>query len=223
MRAFDCQRRAHAADDERGAPMLLDRLADEDAEHFARVRELLDDAGIAYELDPTLVRGLDYYTRTVFEFTSDALGAQSGVGGGGRYDGLVEQLGGRPTPGAGWAAGVERMLLSAGEIPVAADGCDLFVAVAGNDAEGGPDVRAVANRAAFDIANEARRAGLSAQLELAGRSLKGQLKHADRLGARYVAIVSDDEHASLKNMESGDQSEIERGAVVAAVLRGERL
>ena len=92
-------------------------------------------------------------------------------------------------------------------------------------AEGGPDgdPRAVATRAGFDIANEARRAGLSAQLELAGRSLKGQLKHADRLGARYVAIVSDDEHASLKNMESGDQIEIKRGAVVAAVLRGERL
>jgi histidyl-tRNA synthetase len=227
MRAFD-------ASDERtrqtmrAAPLLLDRLADDDAEHFARVRELLDDAGIAYELDPTLVRGLDYYTRTVFEFTSDALGAQSGVGGGGRYDGLAEQLGGRPTPGAGWAAGVERILLSATDVPVAADGCDLFVAVAGGAAdsgEGGPDrdPRAVAARAAFDIANEARRAGLSAQVELAGRSLKGQLKHADRLGARYVAIVSDDEHASLKNMESGDQNEIARGAVVAAVLRGDRL
>ena len=197
----------------RDAPLLLDRLADDDAEHFARVRELLDDAGISYELDPTLVRGLDYYTRTVFEFSSDALGAQSGVGGGGRYDGLFEQLGGRPTPGVGWAAGVERILLSAIEFPVAADVCDLFVAVAD----------APASRAAFDIANEARRAGLSAQLELAGRSLKGQLKHADRLGARYVAIVSDDEQASLRNMESGDQNEIERGAVVAAVLRGDRL
>jgi histidyl-tRNA synthetase len=227
LRAFD-------ASDERtrrtmrDAPLLLDRLADDDAEHFARVRELLDDAGIGYELDPTLVRGLDYYTRTVFEFTSNALGAQSGVGGGGRYDGLVQQLGGRPTPGAGWAAGVERILLSAGEVPVAADVCDLFVAVGGSGSEGEAggldrDPRAVASRAAFDIANEARRAGLSAQLELAGRSLKGQLKHADRLGARYVAIVFDDEHASLRNMESGDQNEIERGAVVAAVLRGERL
>jgi histidyl-tRNA synthetase len=232
MRAFD-------SGDERtrqtmhAAPLLLDRLADDDAGHFARVRELLDDAGIVYELDPTLVRGLDYYTRTVFEFTSDALGAQSGVGGGGRYDGLVKQLGGRPTPGAGWAAGVERMLLSAAAVPVAADVCDLFVAVAGaapgdesagaRDSGREPDSRSVASRAAFDIANEARRAGLTAQLELTGRSLKGQLKHADRLGARYVAIVSDDEPASLRNMESGDQSEIERGAVVAAVLRGDRL
>src|SRR5579875_2635700 len=129
MRAFD-------ASDERTrrtmaqAPLLLDRLAPEDAEHFARVRELLDDAGVAYELDPTLVRGLDYYTRTVFEFTSDALGAQSGVGGGGRYDGLIEQVGGHPTPASGWAAGVERMLLSSGDLPVAPDRVDLFVAVA---------------------------------------------------------------------------------------------
>jgi len=212
LRAFDASDE-RTRETMRAAPLLLDRLADDDAEHFARVRGLLDDAGIAYELDPTLVRGLDYYSRTVFEFVSDALGAQSGVGGGGRYDGLLEQLGGRPTPGVGWAAGVERILLSAAEVPVAADVCDLFVAFAD----------AVAGRAAFDIANEARRAGLSAQLELAGRSLKGQLKHADRLGARYVAILSDDEHASLRNMESGDQNEIKRGAVVAAVLRGDRL
>ena len=96
----------------RDAPKLLDRLDPEDAEHFARVRALLDDAGLRYELDPTLVRGLDYYTRTVFEFTSDELGAQSGVGGGGRYDGLIELLDGPPTPASGWAAGVERMLLA---------------------------------------------------------------------------------------------------------------
>ena len=98
----------------RDAPELIDRLAPEDAEHFEEVQRLLDEVEIAYEVDPALVRGLDYYTRTVFEFTSDALGAQSGVGGGGRYDGLVEQLGGPPTPGVGWAAGVERILLAAG-------------------------------------------------------------------------------------------------------------
>ena len=99
------------------APLLLEHLSAEDAEHFAQVRELLDVAGVAYELDPTLVRGLDYYTRTVFEFTSDALGAQSGVGGGGRYDGLVEQLGGPPTPGMGWAAGIERIMLAGDDGP----------------------------------------------------------------------------------------------------------
>ena len=148
------------------------------------MRELLDDADVAYELDPTLVRGLDYYTRTLFEFTSDALGAQSGVGGGGRYDGLIEQLGGPPTPACGWAAGVERILLAAGERADRRRPIDLFVALAGREA--------AAARAGFELANEARRAGLAAQMELAGRSLKGQLKHADRLGARYVAIVSDD-------------------------------
>ncbi len=111
LRAFD-------SDDEgtrevmRSAPRLLDELGAADAEHFAEVRALLDEASVGYEIDPTLVRGLDYYSRTVFEFTSDALGAQSGVGGGGRYDGLVEQLGGPPTPGIGWAAGVERILLA---------------------------------------------------------------------------------------------------------------
>jgi histidyl-tRNA synthetase len=214
MRAFD-------ASDERtratmaGAPIFLDRLAPEDAEHFARVRELLDDADLSYVIDPTLVRGLDYYTRTLFEFTSDALGAQSALGGGGRYDGLIEMLGGNPTPACGWAAGVERMLMASAQPPDAAPSSDLFVAVAPGDP--------AAPRAAFAIANEARRAGLSAQLELAGRSLKGQLKHADRLGARYVAIVSAEQQASLKNMESGEQTELECAAVIASILRGHRL
>jgi histidyl-tRNA synthetase len=195
------------------APKLLDRLSSQDAEHFAAVRALLDDAGLAYELDPTLVRGLDYYSRTVFEFTSDALGAQSGVGGGGRYDGLVEQLGGAPTPASGWAAGVERILLAAGELPVAEPVCDLFVAVLDG-----------ASRAAFELALEARRAGLAAQLELAGRGLKGQLKQADRLGARYVAIVSGDAaQAALKEMESGEQRTLALAAVIPAILRSSRL
>jgi histidyl-tRNA synthetase len=212
MRAFDSGDRT-TQETMRGAPTLLDRLAPEDAEHFARVRALLDDAGQPYELDPTLVRGLDYYTRTVFEFTSDALGAQSGVGGGGRYDGLMELLGGHPTPGSGWAAGVERILLAAGDQPIARDTVDLFVAFAVRDR----------GRAAFELANEARQAGLHAQMELAGRSLKGQLKHADRIGARYVAIIGDEPSVSLKNMESGDQMEIEAQAVIPSILRGDRL
>src|SRR5213078_5349198 len=107
----------------------------EDAAHFAEVRALLDEAGREYEVDDALVRGIDYYTRTIFEFTSDALGAQSGVAGGGRYDGLVELLGGPPTPGMGWAAGVERMLLAADGRPVPEPVCDLFVAHEGRDAE----------------------------------------------------------------------------------------
>ena len=195
------------------APKLLDRLAPEDAEHFARVRGLLDDAGIRYEIDPALVRGLDYYTRTLFEFSSDELGAQSGVGGGGRYDRLVEQLGGPATPGCGWAAGVERMLLAAGELPTAPMVVDLFVALAEPDAAA----------AGFELARKARSAGLRAQLELSNRSLKGQLKHADRLGARYVAIVSVDGAAGLKQMESGEQQELDGDQVIPTILRGSRL
>jgi histidyl-tRNA synthetase len=212
MRAFDASDRT-TRETMRGAPTLLDRLAPEDAEHFAQVRALLDDAGQPYELDPTLVRGLDYYARTVFEFTSDALGAQSGVGGGGRYDGLMELLGGAPTPGSGWAAGVERILLAAGEQPIAPDAVDLFVALAVRER----------GRIAFELANEARQAGLRAQMELAGRSLKGQLKHADRIGARYVAIIGDEPTVSLKNMESSEQTEIEAQAVIPTILRGSRL
>ncbi|HSD79268.1 MAG TPA: histidine--tRNA ligase, partial [Solirubrobacteraceae bacterium] len=117
LRAFDSEHAGTQAVMSE-APRLLDELAPDDAEHFATVRALLDAADVAYEIDPTLVRGLDYYTRTVFEFTSDALGAQSGVGGGGRYDGLVEQLGGPRTPGMGWAAGIERILLAAEDRPL---------------------------------------------------------------------------------------------------------
>jgi histidyl-tRNA synthetase len=174
---------------------------------------MLDDAGVSYELDPTLVRGLDYYARTVFEFASDALGSQSGVGGGGRYDGLIEQLGGPATPASGWAAGVERMLMSAGELPIPVELVDLFVARAVPDA--GPT--------ALALSVEARRAGLSAQVELGSRSLKGQLKHADRIDARYVAIIGDPVTVSLKNMESGEQVELEPAAVIPAILRGSRL
>ena len=105
---------------------MLDRLAGEDAEHFAEVRSLLDDAGVAYTLDGSLVRGLDYYNRTVFEFACDRLGAQSGLGGGGRYDGLVELLGGPPTPAVGWAAGIERILLAL-ETPPDPEPIDVFV------------------------------------------------------------------------------------------------
>jgi histidyl-tRNA synthetase len=208
LRAFD------AADPStrevmQGAPVLLDRLDTEDAAHFTRVRELLDAAELAYELDPTLVRGLDYYTRTVFEFESAALGAQAGVGGGGRYDRLMEQLDGPPTPACGWAAGVERMLLAAGEPAVQTEPVDLFVAVA----------KPEATQAASELTREAWRAGLSAQRELSGRSLKGQLKHADRIRARYVAIVSGDTHVDLKDMASGNQREVTLSEVIAEVQR----
>jgi histidyl-tRNA synthetase len=212
MRAFDSSDPGTRAV-MRDAPKLLDRLAPEDAEHFGQVRALLDDAGIRYQLDAALVRGMDYYTRTVFEFTSDALGAQSGVAGGGRYDGLIELLDGPPTPASGWAAGIERMLLASREPTAGTELVDLFVALA---KPGGA-------RAGFELAREARRAGLQAQLELAGRSLKGQLRHADRIGARYVAIVGENGSARLKNMASGDEHDMALGSVIPEILREWRL
>ncbi len=251
LRAFDSDHpgtRATMA----SAPRLLDQLAPEDAAHFAEVRALLDEAGVAYEIDPTLVRGLDYYTRTVFELTCDALGAQSGVGGGGRYDGLVAELGGPPTPGMGWAMGVERALLASNapaEVPPA---IDLYIAFAtGEEAPGGPGpiiggeegegfgsqaqppVGTVAGavsvgttaKAAFKVLHEARGAGLTAQMELAGRSLKNQLGHAERIGARYIAIVSARDGAgagetTLKDTQTRTQEQIPTETVVHAVLRG---
>jgi histidyl-tRNA synthetase len=210
LRAFDSEHpgtRAVVAT----APRLLDHLSAEDAAHFAEVRALLDDAGLAYEIDHTLVRGLDYYTRTVFELTSEQLGAQSGVGGGGRYDGLVADLGGPPTPGMGWAAGIERILL-AGSAPAEAPAAiDLYVASEG------------ATRSAFKLLHEARRAGLLAQMELAGRSLKNQLAHAERLGARHLAIVGDGDGAGetvLRDLQARTQQALPTETVVHAVLRG---
>jgi histidyl-tRNA synthetase len=173
-------------------------------------------AEVRYEIDPTLVRGLDYYTRTLFEFTSDALGAQSGVGGGGRYDRLIEQLGGQPTAGIGFAAGLERILLAAPEQATAPAVVDLLVTVADRESR---DAHVVA----FELAREARSAGLAAQLELTGRSLKSALKHADRIGSRYVAIVNDREQTSLKDMSGGEQTELATGAVIAEILRGHRM
>ena len=176
------------------APRLLDRLDNADAEHFAEVRALLDDAGVAYDVDPTLVRGLDYYTRTVFEFESGRLGAQSGLGGGGRYDRLVEELGGPPTPGIGWAAGIERILLASdARVERSEEGRRAFVALAK------PDGR----REAFRLVLALREAGAEAEMEQAGRSLKGQLKHADRRGATHVVLVGDE--LEVKDMKTGDQ------------------
>ncbi|MGI8462315.1 MAG: histidine--tRNA ligase [Solirubrobacterales bacterium] len=179
------------------APRMIDRLADDDAAHFAAVRGLLDDIGVTYGLDGTLVRGLDYYTRTVFEFESDRLGAQSALGGGGRYDGLVGELGGPETPACGWAAGVERIVLAMPEAEPTAR-ADVFIAA--SDEHRGR---------AFALAVELRRAGIAADLDLAGRSLKCQMKQADRLGAEKAVILAEDGAVSLRDMSSGEQREIE--------------
>jgi histidyl-tRNA synthetase len=175
------------------APRLIDRLPQEDLDHFAEVQDLLRAADLSYTVDTTLVRGLDYYTRTLFEFQSGALeAAQNALGGGGRYDGLAEAIGGPPTPGMGWAAGVERMLMASTQPPPVELPVDLYVAYEPGHKE-----------AAFRLAADARRAGHTARLELAGRSLKGQLKQASRSRARYVAIFGD-EGVQLRDRDGGE-------------------
>ncbi|MGI8631560.1 MAG: histidine--tRNA ligase [Solirubrobacterales bacterium] len=207
LRAFDAAdegtRRVMA-----DAPRMVDRLSIDDSEHFAEVRHLLDAEGIAYELDGTLVRGLDYYTRTVFEFTCDALGAQSGIAGGGRYDRLVAELGGPETPAAGWAAGIERILLALGD-QQAVPPRDVYV-VAGDDA---------ARAKAFALALELRRHGMRAECDLAGRSVKGQFKQADRLGARQAVVLENGGSATVRDMAAGTQREVPIARLVTE-LRG---
>jgi histidyl-tRNA synthetase len=210
LRAFDSDHegtRAVMA----SAPTIVGALEGEDAEHFAEVRALLDAAGIDHVVDPTLVRGLDYYTRTIFSFVCDALGAQSEIGGGGRYDGLIEQLGGPATPAVGFAAGIERILLALDEA-VPAAGRDAFIAVADPGQRG----RAMA------LAVELRHAGVSVEVDLAGRSLKGQLKHADRIGAGRVLILEADGSAQLREMKTGEQRAADPGKLLDEMTGGDR-
>jgi histidyl-tRNA synthetase len=205
LRAFDADHegtRKVMAD----APRLLDRLDPEDAEHFTAVREQLDRNGVAYDIDPTLVRGLDYYTRTVFEFDCERLGAQSGIGGGGRYDGLIEQLGGPPTPGCGWALGVDRIALaleqqSGGDAEEERRGA--FIVAEDDDRD-----------SALALVTQLRRAGIRADLDLAGRAMKGQMKQADRFGARHAVILGGDAKATLRDMTSGEEREVDPETLV---------
>ena len=189
------------------APLLLDSLGGEDVEHFEAVRALLDEAGVPYEVDPTMVRGLDYYTRTVFELHCDRLGAQSQVGGGGRYDGLIEQLGGPRTPAIGWAIGIERLALALEE-PERQPAVEVFIV-----AEGDARDRALA------LAIELRRAGVAADLDLADRSPKGQMKQADRSGASRTVIL-DGDTVTLRDMESGEQRELDAARLVEQIRKG---
>ncbi len=212
LRVLDCKQpecRAVTA----GAPAILDSLDAECAEHLRRVRDGLRSWGVDHRVDPRLVRGFDYYTRTTFEFVAAALGsAQNAVGGGGRYNGLVEQVGGPPTPGIGFGVGIERVLLACdaeGVFPMAGAVPDAFVV----DVAGGT--------AARDLVGELRRAGLAADRAYDGRSLKSQLKQADRSGATVALIVGPDEQSSgtvaLRPMRGGDQRPVARADVVAAV------
>jgi histidyl-tRNA synthetase len=160
------------------APKIGDSLCDQCRAHFDSVQAHLENYGVEFTLAPTLVRGLDYYTRTTFEFVDEAIGAQSSICGGGRYDGLIEELGGKPTPGIGFGAGIERLLLSlegAGTVPEP-DEIDVFVAL--HDAGDKPRV--------LPLVQELRRHGLRTDVDYGGRSLKGQLTQANRLGARAI-------------------------------------
>jgi histidyl-tRNA synthetase len=213
LRALDCKRpecRAATAD----APALADHLCEPCREHFERVRTGLDAVGVPFVIDHRLVRGFDYYTRTTFEFSSEALeSAQNGIGGGGRYDGLVEMLGGPPTPGIGFGIGIERLLLACdaeGVFPVDPPPLDAFVV----DVAGG--------EAARDITAALRRAGLRADRAFDGRSMKSQLKSADRSGARVAVIMGPDEveakAATVRPLRgTGEQRTVPVAEVVAAV------
>jgi histidyl-tRNA synthetase len=160
------------------APKIGDALCDQCRVHFEAVQAHLENYAVEFELSPTLVRGLDYYTRTAFEFVDEAIGAQSSICGGGRYDGLIEQIGGKPTPGVGFGAGIERLLLSLGEEGMKPEAAELDVFVALHDGGDKPRV--------LPLVQELRRAGVSAEVDYAARSLKGQLTHARRLGAKAI-------------------------------------
>lgn len=211
LRLLDCKRDAQYV---AAAPLLGDHLGEASRDYFAGVVTQLEGAAIPHVHNQRLVRGLDYYAHTAFEFWHTSLaGAQNALGGGGRYDGLVEKIkgpssDGSSTPGMGWAAGVERILLVGEPAPVATSPVDLFVALGDR-------------KAGFGVMGAARSAGLTAQMELAGRSLKGQLGYANVLGARYVAIVEQEETV-LKDMQGGRQETISTDTVVHAVLRALR-
>lgn len=205
LRILDSKNPAMAAVNE-AAPRLMDELDDAARAHFDGVRRLLDGCGIAYEINPRLVRGLDYYNRTVFEWVTDQLGAQGTVCAGGRYDGLVEQLGGKPAPAAGFAMGVERLLAlrDAAGAACAAPGPDAYVVHAGE----------AAAAHAWRVAAALRAAGLAAILHAGGGSFKSQMKKADASRARFAVIIGDDEAAagqvSLKPLrDAGEQMRVE--------------
>jgi histidyl-tRNA synthetase len=207
LRAFDSKDEG-TRDVMASAPTMLERLDEADLDHLGQVRRILERGGVDHELDGTLVRGLDYYTRTVFEFESDVLDAQARtVAAGGRYDGLVAQLGGPEAPACGWAAGVERILLALDEHPPE-PGADVFVAA-----------DEASRERAFALVRELRAAGLRAEMDLAGRSLRGQMKQADRVGARRTVILDGDGAAQLRDMSSGEQTELDLARAVEVLAR----
>ncbi|WP_296133587.1 histidine--tRNA ligase [uncultured Eubacterium sp.] len=204
MRILDCKSPV-CSEIAKGAPVVLDYLCDECREHFQKVKSYLDAVNIEYIVNPQIVRGLDYYTKTVFEFVSDAIGSQGTVCGGGRYDGLLEELGGQHTPSLGFAMGLERL-----QLVMEAQGCnfpepsrpDLFIVAMGEKA----------TLKAVEIAKDMRDEGFSVVYDLNGRSLRAQMKYADKLGAKFNVVIGDNEVenkvVSLKDMATGESSEI---------------
>ena len=204
MRILDCKNescRIIAKD----APVVLDYICGDCSAHFEKVKTFLDAADIEYTVNPTIVRGLDYYTRTVFEFVTDSIGAQGTVCGGGRYDGLIEELGGQPTPALGFAMGIERLMLvmkaEGIELPEP-EKCDLYIAALGEEAE----------KKAFEITLDLRRSSYIAETDIVGRGLRAQMKYANKIGAKYSVVIGDDDLesgcAKVKNMKTGETTEL---------------
>ena len=204
MRILDCKSPI-CHEIAQGAPVVIDYLCDECKEHFEKVQKYLDAQNIEYKINPQIVRGLDYYTKTVFEFVSNSIGAQGTVCGGGRYDGLVEELGGQHTASLGFAMGLERLMLlmeaQGREFPQA-EKPDLFIVALGEKA----------TLKALEIAKDMREEGFSALLDLNQRSVRAQMKYADKLGAKFNVVIGDNEVenkiAKLKNMQTGEETEI---------------
>lgn len=204
LRILDCKN-PECHEIAKDAPVVLDYLCDDCRAHFEGLKKRLDALNIPYTVNPRIVRGLDYYVRTVFEFVSGDLGAQSTVCGGGRYDGLLGSLGGADQPGIGYAMGVERLLMvmkaQGIEIPEP-DPCDLYIGSIGEEAA----IRALS------LVSSLREEGFSAECDIVGRSVKAQMKYADKIGARYSMILGDNElaenQARLKNMQTGETVDI---------------
>jgi len=203
LRILDCKQ-SKCREISLGAPAMLDNLCAACSEHFDKVKESLDSIRVPYTINPKIVRGLDYYTRTVFEFTTEELGAQNAVAAGGRYDGLVEELGGPATPATGFAMGIERIvLLHKQAVPEGfVKETDVFIAYLGEEAR----------KAAFNLAYELRSVGVRTDTDYGGRSLKSQMKRADKSGARYTMIIGDEElnrgAAKLRDMKESTEVEV---------------
>lgn len=213
MRILDCKRKSCKELIE-NPPYMVDHLCGECEEHFNKVKEYLNIAGVEYKVNPKIVRGLDYYTKTAFEFISKEIGAQSTVCGGGRYDGLVEEIGGPSTPGIGFGMGIERLLLTIEnhniELPKP-DDLDIFIVTIGEKAE------KEAFRILFDLRNE----GISADKDHLGRSIKAQFKYSDKINSTYTIVIGDDEIdndvVTLKNMRTGEQGEINLSKLIEVI------